>query len=1470
MARILSILLLLISGWLSLSPAQISGGIWRPIGPGRIQGFFSGGATGRATSIAVNPMNGEQVWLGTAQGGVWYSANGGVDWRPISDDEPALAIGGIAVGACSPTGCDKVYAGTGENAIRRDTYYGRGLLVGTLEGSEYTWEMRFGPVGADFVLGSINDVVLEPGTAGPAAHIWVTVSSGVTTSATESTLTAPEVSSGFGIYETSNEGLTWFKVSIPGSDGYKPTDLKLVPGPPHQLYAGFLDRGIFKSDDGGVTWCPLNPGIPVTGCTPAMGLPDPTTTVGRFDHVEIAVSGGLGSTVYATLGQCPDRLFANCIPHLYRSTTSGAMWTLQRPGTTGAATTSSDPLRGYSRYTHALAVSPTNPNTVVAGGIRLFRSTDGGVTFSPFDSVDPAIVAADPAYSARLHSDHRDFVFYPGNSARGYDSSDGGFAHVLVNDWTPRNRDLQITGFQSIAASSLSHRVIGGTQDNSAINWQGGRLWKDYRCCGDAGFTVIDRTNAMKLYAGNNYGQVKYSPDGGANWCTSMGGVFMSNIEPRAFYAPIVQGPSNTLYYGTNRLYRGSFDSTPCRGSNSPLSWTPISDRVTDPLDPSVQDEIWGGADVLTAIAESESGRIWIGYYSGKVFYSDAPCAGGGCWTDVSSGLPTRPVTRIAAHPTDPETALVAQTGFNSASDNLWRRVPDISGHIWIQSASGLPVGVPVNTVHYEPGFPNIMWLGLDGNLTRNTIFRSTDGGVNWVAHSNGLPNVPVYEIALEPVRGQAFAGTHGRGAFVLGVSQLLPWERWRDGSLRDLMIFGHHFEPGIGCTMDIMLMDGTPCSSSSSDARGAEISTDADGSLVTELQGSFMDSPAVWACLNGMCAGGVPLEQCDSAQNPIDTVQVSCGQNTVALEKLNGLSVLSDPPGTTLLLDGSGFQESRMTSGSFDLTAAMHSADGATASICTVQVPLMPGETDDEIVTRAHDLINASADCTGAAVEAILQVNEETGDEDVFPGATSLTMKATGMQGTQMINALHAGPGHATGVCFSIAELGVPMLSQLTGVELRFETGLNGAAGGTITIGEQSNLGACGVSVVNQGGEDAATIAASLATAFQTPGIPGPHPGCPSDVNPRDVVAVGDTLQLVFATGVKVCIDDPEVGFSLRSAGLDEVHPVAVFPTTQNVECTSPNGALVLLDGSASTDPDSTPGTNDDIVNFDWYEDVGGQGLQFLGSGSQLSVPLSLGIHAITLEVQDSTGRTSSVTGDVIVEDTVPPVLLTSVGPDTLWPPNHRLEDVAVNAGATDLCDTNPAIVLVSAASDEPDDAVGPDDGATTGDIREAQAGTADFLVSLRAERDRNANGRTYTLSYEAADVSGNIAGESVGTFVPLDLAGVVEPIMLSVDQSPAGTVVSWVDLSNTSLLFNVVRGLLSNVTETADAYELGALTCIEAASIDTDTVGFEDAPDPLPGAAFFYLVEFADQPGGYGTETALKPRLPGAGDCL
>ena len=71
---------------------------------------------------------------------------------------------------------------------------------------------------------------------------------------------------------------------------------------------------------------------------------------------------------------------------------------------------------------------------------------------------------------------------------------------------------------------------------------------------------------------------------------------------------------------------------------------------------------------------------------------------------------------------------------------------------------------------------------------------------------------------------------------------------------------------------------------------------------------------------------------------------------------------------------------------------------------------------------------------------------------------------------------------------------------------------------------------------------------------------------------------------------------------------------------------------------------------------------------------------------------------------------------------------------------------------------SNEPDDAPGGGDGHTTNDIQEADIGTEDYNISLRAERQGKRDGRIYTITYTATDDSNNSRQASVEIIVPHD----------------------------------------------------------------------------------------------------------------
>jgi hypothetical protein len=212
---------------------------------------------------------------------------------------------------------------------------------------------------------------------------------------------------------------------------------------------------------------------------------------------------------------------------------------------------------------------------------------------------------------------------------------------------------------------------------------------------------------------------------------------------------------------------------------------------------------------------------------------------------------------------------------------------------------------------------------------------------------------------------------------------------------------------------------------------------------------------------------------------------------------------------------------------------------------------------------------------------------------------------------------------------------------------------------------------------------------------------------------------------------------------------------PKAAPVVVSAVECTSPAGGEVRLDGSASSDPDSSPGTQDDIASFAWFENFGTPSQRLLAGTALASVTLPLGRHALTLKVTDHAGAIGTAAVTVQVVDTRPPTLTLRPNPSILWPPNHQMRPVEIAVDSADACG-GTSWTLVSVASSEPDDAAGTGDGATKGDIAGAAIGTPDRVVSLRAERDDHGPGRTYTLVYQATDAAGNSAVARTTVRVP------------------------------------------------------------------------------------------------------------------
>ena len=238
--------------------------------------------------------------------------------------------------------------------------------------------------------------------------------------------------------------------------------------------------------------------------------------------------------------------------------------------------------------------------------------------------------------------------------------------------------------------------------------------------------------------------------------------------------------------------------------------------------------------------------------------------------------------------------------------------------------------------------------------------------------------------------------------------------------------------------------------------------------------------------------------------------------------------------------------------------------------------------------------------------------------------------------------------------------------------------------------------------------------------------------------------------------------------------AGWQNQPPLADAGPDQAVEATSPAGATVSLNGLGSSDPDG------DALSYGWSA----PGIVFgdpTSSGPVGAFPL--GETEVTLTVHDPDGASSTDVVLITVVDTTPPVLAIATEVAYLWPPNHKYQEIGLSIQVTDIADPSVS-VTGTAVSSEPDDAKGNGDGKTSGDIRvtlddgtallssntlpEVALAPQGGRLELRAERSGGSDGRIYTITVIARDVSGNTTTAAGAVTVRHD-QGNAKPLVLA-----------------------------------------------------------------------------------------------------
>jgi hypothetical protein len=702
------------SAWESLGPNKVL-----PVQPYPFWG--SPTVSGRVTALAVDPTNHDIVYLGAADGGVWKTTDGGSTWKPLTDNQPSLAIGSISL---DPTNPQTIYVGTGEQEFGGDSYYGEGILKSTDGGS--TWTQlglnTFQPCTAGS--GSLNSYYAGSyiGAIAVDPRNNQVVLAGVQQ--------CPDSTQG--VFRSADGGQTWTAVlGDPAGGSVAGNSVVFLGGGVAYAALGspFSDpaNGVYKSTDDGQTWN-------AASGTGQNLLPSGATV----DRIVLTNAPSNPLVLYALITSGSPVKFAG----LYTTVDGGANWT---------RTNAPDFCTTQCFYDVAVTVSPTNANLVYAAGIYTFAtntpttvigSTDGGQTWTSVGSGTGTGIG-------KIHTDAHALAF-SADAKRLYAGSDGGAwktpdAATPGNlNWTGLNGGLATTQFYPGFAYDGLGETIGGAQDEGSPARGSDGTWSNAQC-GDGGFSAIDTTTSpTTFYTACTYGQgiaMSTAPTVFGSWTNITTGI--NSSDPALFIPPFVKDPAlpNTFYFGTNQIYKTT---------NPASSWASISPQ---PM-PGSQGNI-----SAIGVAPSNSATIYAGTDDSQVVVTTNS---GATWTNVTTGLPPRFVTHVTVDPYTPATAYATFSGFSGFNGDTLGHIflTTNTGASWTDISGNLP-NIPVNDLVVDPLIANTLYAATDIG-----VFASGDGGVTWGIYGTGLPNVVVHSLVLEPNTRKLAAATHGRSAW--------------------------------------------------------------------------------------------------------------------------------------------------------------------------------------------------------------------------------------------------------------------------------------------------------------------------------------------------------------------------------------------------------------------------------------------------------------------------------------------------------------------------------------------------------------------------------------------------------------------------------------------------------------------------------------------------------------------------------
>jgi photosystem II stability/assembly factor-like uncharacterized protein len=681
---------------------------WRGIGP------FRGGRTKAATGVPGQPG---VFYIGAVNGGVFRSNDYGRTWNPIFDGQPTGSIGAIAVAPSNP---DVVYVGSGEGLHRPDLSTGDGIYKSVDGGRSFR---HLGLRDAQ----QIPQIIVDPRDQN---RLFVAV------------LGHPYgPSEERGIFRSLDGGETFQKVLYQGPD-VGGIDVLFDPSNAQTVYAALWESrqapwengeftgpgsGLFKSVDGGGTFRRIGQGLP-------------TFEKDGLSRIGLAVAPSRPSRMFATVEAKRNR-------GLYRSDDAGETWAL-----------ATDDARVAERAADfaEVKVHPQDPDVVFTASVVVWKSTDGGKTFSALRGApggdDYQRIWIDPKRPdvMLIASDQGAIVTVNGGEtfSSWYNQSTAQMFHVTADNAFP-------------------YRVCGGQQESGSAcvasrSQEGAITVRDWHPAGieEYGYAAPDPLDPDIVYGGR---VSRY--DRRTGQVVEVGPVPLRGAGYRVVRTqPLVfsKADPHTLYFASNTVWKTS---------NGGRAWTQISPDLTrKSWEPPANVGKYRGTPaakpsqrgVIYTLAPSPvDGRtLWAGSDDGLIHVTSD---GGKTWRDVTPPdlVPWAKVSLMDAGHAD---ALTAYAAINTLRLDDLRpyvyRTHD-GGKTWTKITSGLPDAGVVNVVREDPKRKGLLFAG-----TEQAVYVSFDDGDRWQPLRLNMPATSIRDLIIKD--DDLVVATHGRGFWIL------------------------------------------------------------------------------------------------------------------------------------------------------------------------------------------------------------------------------------------------------------------------------------------------------------------------------------------------------------------------------------------------------------------------------------------------------------------------------------------------------------------------------------------------------------------------------------------------------------------------------------------------------------------------------------------------------------------------------